>query len=63
MFSNLDSYLVCDSVDGESSFNIIDKTEVFASFINLDDIHESRREAGISSGFTIDLDQPLLHNC
>ena len=54
--------LIGDSVDGESSLNIINETEIFPGFIDLDDIHETSRITSISSGLAVDLDQPLLHD-
>merc|ERR1712051_612918 len=42
--------------------NIIDQTEVFASLFNLDDIHETSWESGISTNFAVNFNQPLLHN-
>lgn len=55
--------LVGDPVDGVTSLDIIDQTEVLAGLFNLDDIHETSWESGISSDFAVDLDQSLFHNC
>jgi len=55
--------LVGDPVDGVTSLDIIDQTEVFAGLFNLDDIHETSWESGISTDFAVDLDQSLFHNC
>ena len=49
-------------MDGEPSLNVINETEIFASFVNLDDIHETSRITSISPGLAVDLDQPLLHD-
>jgi len=46
-------------LDGESSFGIIKKSEVFVGLLDGDDIHESRGEVSISSDFSIDLDESL----
>jgi hypothetical protein len=48
-----------DSVDGESAFGIVDQTEVFASLVNGDDIHETGRIGNIGADFAIDLDETL----
>lgn len=44
-FSNLEklvgSFLRCDAVDGEATFNIVKKAEVFTRLFNSDDIWES----------------------
>merc|ERR1719400_2132129 len=54
--------LVGDPVDGVTSLDIIDQTEVFASLFNLDDIHKTSWESGISTNFTVNFNQSLLHN-
>merc|ERR1719382_325716 len=54
--------LVGDPVDGVTSLDIIDQTEVFASLFNLDDIHETSWESGISTNFAVNFNQSLLHN-
>ena len=51
-----------DSVDGEATFGIIDKTEVLASFLDTDDIHETSWVCGIGSDLAINLDQALHDN-
>merc|ERR1712111_28190 len=56
------SFLVGNSVDGESTLNVIDKTEVFLSLLNLDNIHKTRGEVRVGTHFTVDLDQTLLQD-
>jgi len=51
-----------DPVNGESSLHVVDDTEVLSGLFNLDNIHESSRELGISPGLAINLDQPLLED-
>merc|ERR550534_1683345 len=47
--------LVGYPVDGVTSLDIIDQTEVFAGLFNLDDIHETSWESSISTNFAVDL--------
>jgi len=54
--------LSLNSVDGEAALGVVDQTEVLASLINADDIHESSWVCGIGSDFSIDLDQALHDN-
>ena len=58
-YSKMVSFL---PVNGVTSLDIVDKTEIFSSLFNLDDIHETGWESGISSHFAVNLDEPLLHN-
>jgi len=55
-------FLIGDPVNGVTSLDIVDEAEIFSSLFNLDDIHETGWESGISSHFAVDLDKPLLHN-
>ena len=52
-------FFVSDTVDSETTLDIIDQTEVFTSLFNADDIHETSREGGVGTDLTIDLDQTL----
>jgi hypothetical protein len=52
-----------DSVDGEATLGVVDKTEVLASLLDADDIHEACWIGGIGSDFAINLDQALHDNC
>lgn len=51
-----------DSVDGEATLGIVDKTEVLASLLDRDDIHESCWVGGIGADLAINLDQALHDN-
>lgn len=51
--------LVLDSVDGESTLGIVDETEVLASLLNGDDVHEAGGEGGIGADLAVDLDKSL----
>ncbi len=51
--------LSLDTVDGEASLGIVDKTEVLAGLLDGDDIHETSWVGGISADFSVDLDEAL----
>jgi len=51
-----------NSVNGESTFDVVDKTESFVSFFDGDDIHETGWEGAVTSNFTVNFDQVLLQN-
>jgi len=53
------SLLWCNSVDSESSFGVVDETEVLTSLLDGDDVHKTGWVGGIGADFSIDLDQPL----
>ena len=42
-------------MDGVTSLDVVDETEVLSSFLDLDDIHETSRESSVSSDFTVNL--------
>jgi len=48
-----------DAVDYESTFGVVDDSEVFFRTFDGDDIHEASGEPGISSDFIIHLDESL----
>jgi hypothetical protein len=50
---------ISDTVNSETTLDIIDKTEVFTSLFNRDDIHETSGEGGISTDLVVNLDQTL----
>jgi hypothetical protein len=50
-----------DAVNCEATLGIVDETEVFASLVNGDDIHESSGECRVGANFAVDLDE-TLHN-
>ena len=49
-------------MNGEPALGIIDKTEIFASFLNRYDIHEASRVGGVGSDFAVDFDEALHHD-
>jgi len=51
-----------DPVHGEPSLHVVDHAEVLASLLDLDNIHESSGELGISAGLAVNLDEPLLQD-
>ena len=61
-FAELVFSLSClNSVNGEATLGIVDKSEVFASLLNADDIHETGWVCWLGSDFSVDLDK-TLHN-
>jgi len=54
------SFFSGDSVDSESTFDVIDKSEGFVGLLECDDIHETGWEGGITSDFAVDLDQIVI---
>lgn len=56
------SLLIGDSVDGKSALDVVDKSEVLTSLLELDDIHEASGEGGVGSDLAVDLDQSLHEN-
>lgn len=70
-FAQLDSlhlaeFVLClgllDTVDSETALGVVDQTEVLASLLNRDDIHETRWIGDISSDLAINLDETLHQN-
>ena len=51
-----------NAVNGEATLDIVDETEVLASLVNGDDIHEAGGVCGIGANFSIDLDEALHKN-
>jgi hypothetical protein len=51
--------LLSDAVDGETTLNIIDETELLTSLLNGDDVHESSGVSAVSADLAIDLDETL----
>jgi len=51
-----------DPVNSEPSLHVVDDTEVLASLLDLDNIHEASGELRISAGLSVNLDQPLLED-
>lgn len=56
------SLLGLDSVDGESALGVVDKTEVLASLLDGDDVHEAGGEGDVGSDLVVDLDESLHHD-
>ena len=54
------SFFSGDSVDSESTFDVIDESEGFVGLFECDDIHETSWEGGIASDFTVNLDQIVI---
>ncbi len=54
--------LVLDSVDGEAPLGVVDQTEVLASLLDANDIHETGWVCGIGTNLAINLDQALHDN-
>lgn len=51
--------LVGNAVHREAALGVVDQTEVLASLLNRDDVHQSRGESGVSADLAVDLDQAL----
>lgn len=56
------SLLLSDAMHGEATLGIVDQAEVLASFINGDDVHETRRVGRVGAHFAVHLDQALHHD-
>ena len=54
------SFFGGDSVNSESTFDVIDKSEGFVGLLECDDIHETGWEGGITSDFAVNLDQIVI---
>lgn len=52
-----------DSVDGETALGVVDKTEMLASLLDANDVHEAGWVCGIGTDLAINLDQALHDNC
>lgn len=48
-----------DTVDGETALGVVDETEVLASLLERDDIHETSGVGRVSADLAVDLDQTL----
>jgi len=51
--------LISDTVNNKASLNIVKDTEVLTGLFNLNNIHETGREIGISANLSINLDETL----
>jgi hypothetical protein len=54
--------LVLDAVDGEATLGVVDKTEVLASLLDGDNVHESGGVGDVGADLAVDLDQALVHD-
>ena len=54
--------LLGDSVDGESSLDIVQETEVLAGPLDRDDVHEPGRVGLVGPDLSVNLDGPLGHD-
>lgn len=48
-----------DTVDGEATLDVVDETEVLASLVDGDDIHEASGESRVGADLAVDLDETL----
>lgn len=48
-----------DTVDGETALGVVDETEVLASLLEGNDIHETSGVGRVSADLAVDLDQTL----
>ena len=54
--------LGCDAVDGEAALGVVDQSEVRASLLDANNIHETSWVGGVGADLAIDLDQALHDN-
>ena len=48
-----------DSVDGEAALGVVDETEVLASLLDRDDVHEASGVSHVGADLAVDLDEAL----
>jgi len=51
-----------DAVDGETALGVVDETEVLASLLDGDDIHETSWVGSVGANLAVDLDKTLHDN-
>jgi len=51
-----------DTVDGEASLGVVDETEVLASLLERDDVHEASGVGAVGADLAVNLDQTLHHD-
>ena len=56
------SLLSLDAVDGEAALGVVDETEVLASLLDGDDVHEAGGEGHVGADLAINLDETLHHD-
>jgi hypothetical protein len=54
--------LILDAVDGETALGIVDETEVLASLLDGDDVHEAGGVGDVGADLAVDLDEALHHD-
>lgn len=47
-------------MDGETALDVVDKTESLVGLLNGDDVHETGWVGGVTSDFTVNLDEIVL---
>ena len=57
------SLSLLNSVHSEPALSVVDKTEVFASLFDRDDIHEACGIRVVGSDFAVNLDKALHEDC
>jgi len=55
-------FFITDAVDDESTFDIVDETEILTSLVDRDHIHESSWVGDVSADFAVHLDETLHHD-
>jgi len=53
------SFISGNSVDGESTFYVVDETEVFTGLFHGDNVHKTRGVGGVSADFSVNLNKTL----
>ena len=51
-----------DAVDGEAALGVVDETEVLASLLDTDDVHEAGGVGSVGPDLAVDLDEALHHD-
>ena len=51
-----------DSVHGKPALDVVDETEVLASLVDRDDVHEASWVGVVCSHLSVDLDEALHHD-
>lgn len=51
-----------DAVDGEAALGVVDETEVLASLLDGDDVHEAGGVGDVGADLAVDLDEALHHD-
>ena len=54
--------LILDAVDGEAALGVVDETEVLASLLDGDDVHEAGGVGDVGADLAVDLDEALHHD-